>query len=188
MLLSANHEIGDRSNGPPQAHQSDMSDHFPPSWIHGAPDCHAFDGPAFQVHPSTDSTFIIRQHKCLNFEGPFLYLLVGEQTAPQQTLLVNSKTRGKVVLHTTFKSQRDRVHFFGETHSSGDGDGPPRLNQQSHNILYSGGELTRPCPGYISSTSTQGRTARKRRPSMRQSQGIKIRGVTPINTVGFIPH
>jgi hydroxyacylglutathione hydrolase len=58
-----------------------MSDQFPQLWIHGAPDCQAFDGPAFQVHPFTDSTFIIRQHKCLNFEGPFLYLLVGEHTA-----------------------------------------------------------------------------------------------------------
>jgi hydroxyacylglutathione hydrolase len=58
-----------------------MIGHFPPSWIHGAPDCRGFDGPAFQVHPFTDSTFIIRQHKCLHFEGPFLYLLIGEHTA-----------------------------------------------------------------------------------------------------------
>ncbi|HEX8650249.1 MAG TPA: MBL fold metallo-hydrolase [Pyrinomonadaceae bacterium] len=58
-----------------------MSDHFPQSWIHGAPDCETFDGPAFQVHPFDDSTFIIRQSKCVNFEGPFLYLLVGEQAA-----------------------------------------------------------------------------------------------------------
>lgn len=57
-----------------------MIGHFPPSWIYGAPDCHGIDGPAFQVHSFTDSTFIIRQYKCLNFEGPFLYLLIGEHT------------------------------------------------------------------------------------------------------------
>jgi hypothetical protein len=40
----------------------------------------------------------------------------------EQTLLVNSKTRGKEVLHTTFEGQRDRGNASGETHSHGLGD------------------------------------------------------------------
>lgn len=58
-----------------------MSEHFPQAWIHGAPDCRMHGGPIFQVHPFDDSTFIIRQSKCAHYEGPFLYLLVGEHTA-----------------------------------------------------------------------------------------------------------
>jgi hypothetical protein len=37
------------------------------------------------------------------------------QTGPTQTLLVNSKMRGKVVLHTMFEGQRDRSHVAGDT-------------------------------------------------------------------------
>jgi glyoxylase-like metal-dependent hydrolase (beta-lactamase superfamily II) len=58
-----------------------MSEHFPREWIHGAPDCGTHGGPTFQVYPFDDSTFIIRQSKCTHYEGPFLYLLVGEHTA-----------------------------------------------------------------------------------------------------------
>jgi hypothetical protein len=35
------------------------------------------------------------------------------------TLLVKSKTRGKLVLHPTFEGQGDRIHSFGDTHSRG---------------------------------------------------------------------
>lgn len=58
-----------------------INSRFPDSWIHGAQDCRTFRAPAFQVHPFDPATFILRQNKCLNFEGPFIYLLVGEHTA-----------------------------------------------------------------------------------------------------------
>jgi hypothetical protein len=55
-----------------------------------------------------------------------------------------------------------------------------RIDSPRHNILYSGGELTRPCLIGISSTSNQGHTACRMRPSMCQSQDMQIRGVTPM--------
>ncbi len=55
-------------------------------WIHGAPDCAASTDPVFQVHRFDQNTFILRQSKCVNFEGPFLYLLFGSEKA----LLVDS--------------------------------------------------------------------------------------------------
>lgn len=58
-----------------------MSEKFPASWIHGAENCLTSTDPAFQIHRFDESTYIIRQSKCLNFEGPFLYLLAGEDTA-----------------------------------------------------------------------------------------------------------
>ena len=47
-----------------------------PTWIRGGPDC---DGePPIQVHRYDEDTFIVRQSLCTSFEGPFLYLLFGE--------------------------------------------------------------------------------------------------------------
>jgi hypothetical protein len=47
-----------------------------------------------------------------------------------------------------------------------------RRDSPRHGILYSGGELTRPCLGNIRSTSTQSRTAPRKEPAMRESQRV----------------
>jgi hydroxyacylglutathione hydrolase len=50
-------------------------------WIHGAPDRDRSTDPPLQVVAVDDDTFVIRQSKCVNFEAPFLYLLLGRETA-----------------------------------------------------------------------------------------------------------
>jgi hydroxyacylglutathione hydrolase len=50
-------------------------------WIHGAPDRDRSADPPLQVVAAADDTFVIRQSKCVNFEAPFLYLLLGTDTA-----------------------------------------------------------------------------------------------------------
>ena len=50
-------------------------------WIHGSPNCAANADPPLQVHRYDENTFILRQNKCLNFEGPFMYLLFGTNRA-----------------------------------------------------------------------------------------------------------
>jgi hydroxyacylglutathione hydrolase len=50
-------------------------------WIHGAPDCERSTDPPLQVVAADDDTFVIRQSKCVNFEAPFLCLLLGSQIA-----------------------------------------------------------------------------------------------------------
>ena len=50
-------------------------------WIHGAPDCDRSTDPPLQVVAVDEDTFVIRQSKCVNFEAPFLYLLLGTETA-----------------------------------------------------------------------------------------------------------
>jgi glyoxylase-like metal-dependent hydrolase (beta-lactamase superfamily II) len=50
-------------------------------WIHGAPDCGRSTDPPLQAVAADDDTFVIRQSKCVNFEAPFLYLLLGSETA-----------------------------------------------------------------------------------------------------------
>ena len=48
------------------------------AWIHGSESCAASTDPAFQVHAYNDDTVILRENKCLHYEGPFIYLLFGE--------------------------------------------------------------------------------------------------------------
>jgi hydroxyacylglutathione hydrolase len=50
-------------------------------WIHGSPDCEGSSDPPLQVVASGDDTFAIRQSKCVDFEAPFLYLLLGTERA-----------------------------------------------------------------------------------------------------------
>jgi glyoxylase-like metal-dependent hydrolase (beta-lactamase superfamily II) len=50
-------------------------------WIHGSPDCERSTDPPLQVVAIDDDTFVIRQSKCVNFEAPFLCLLVGSERA-----------------------------------------------------------------------------------------------------------
>jgi len=46
------------------------------AWIHGAP-----GEPKIQVHQFDERTYILRQSKAVNYEAPFLYLLVGDERA-----------------------------------------------------------------------------------------------------------
>lgn len=46
-------------------------------WIHGAADCDQSTDPPIQVVAYDDDTFVLRQSFCVNFEGPFLYVLFG---------------------------------------------------------------------------------------------------------------
>ena len=50
-------------------------------WIHGAPDCDGAADPPLQVVAVDDDTFAIRQSKCVHFEAPFLFLLLGTDLA-----------------------------------------------------------------------------------------------------------
>jgi hydroxyacylglutathione hydrolase len=54
---------------------------FPDRWIHGAPDCAASPDPPFQVHRFDERTYILRQSKCVTYEAPFLFVLVGDERA-----------------------------------------------------------------------------------------------------------
>ena len=51
------------------------------AWQHGAADCAGQTDPAIQVVRYDAQTWVLRQNKCLHYEAPFLFLLVGEHTA-----------------------------------------------------------------------------------------------------------
>ena len=39
----------------------------------------SYAGPLVTVYRVDDSTFILRQDKCTNYEGPFMYVLIGSE-------------------------------------------------------------------------------------------------------------
>jgi glyoxylase-like metal-dependent hydrolase (beta-lactamase superfamily II) len=47
-------------------------------WIHGSESCADNKDVPFQVHAYNENTFILRENKCINYEGPFIYLLFGQ--------------------------------------------------------------------------------------------------------------
>ncbi len=49
-------------------------------WVHGVPTGTAC-AESLQVHEAGPGTFILRENKCVNFEAPFLYLILGETQA-----------------------------------------------------------------------------------------------------------
>lgn len=50
-----------------------------PIWLHGSPDCDNNKEPVHDAYMHSEKTIIIRQNKCITFEAPFIYVLVGEQ-------------------------------------------------------------------------------------------------------------
>ena len=50
-------------------------------WLHGSQDCKSNVNPPIQVVKAAANSYILRQDKCLSFEAPFMYLLIGNQTA-----------------------------------------------------------------------------------------------------------
>ncbi|MGK0224564.1 MAG: hydroxyacylglutathione hydrolase [Limisphaerales bacterium] len=50
-------------------------------WVHGSVDCDTNEDPAIEVFRYDQSSYILRQNKCLSFEAPFIYVLLGEQKA-----------------------------------------------------------------------------------------------------------
>jgi hydroxyacylglutathione hydrolase len=50
-------------------------------WIHGAVDCAANKDPAIQVYRQDEHSYVLRQNKCLSYEAPFIYVLLGDKRA-----------------------------------------------------------------------------------------------------------
>ncbi len=50
-------------------------------WIRGATDCNTQNDPLIQIVQYDRNTWILRQNKCVHYEAPFMYLLVGKNRA-----------------------------------------------------------------------------------------------------------
>ncbi len=50
-------------------------------WIHGSPSAKHNQDPPLQVHVHDERTVVMRQNMAVNYEGPFLFLLFGDERA-----------------------------------------------------------------------------------------------------------
>ncbi len=50
-------------------------------WNHGSENCATNSDPAIEVYRYSSFSFILRQNKCLSYEAPFMYLLLGDDRA-----------------------------------------------------------------------------------------------------------
>lgn len=48
------------------------------NWNHGSKNCKNNRDPVFDVYQHDPTTYILRQNKCLTYEAPFIYILVGK--------------------------------------------------------------------------------------------------------------
>lgn len=87
------------------------------AWIHGAQNCNASTDPEWQRHAYNASVVIFRQSKCENFEGPFVYLLVGSERA----LLLDTGATNTPGLRTLVRAEIGSLPLVvAHTHAHGD--------------------------------------------------------------------
>jgi len=55
-------------------------------WIHGSIDCANNMDPAIEVFQYDTSSYVLRQNKCLSYEAPFIYVLIGTE----KTLVIDT--------------------------------------------------------------------------------------------------
>lgn len=107
-------------------------------WIHGSPNCSTNTDPPIQVHRYDEDSFIMRQNKCIepetSFEGPFMYLLFGDDRAllldtgatPSRTLFPIGETVRGVIAGWLSERGRQSIPLLichshaHEDHSQGD--------------------------------------------------------------------
>jgi glyoxylase-like metal-dependent hydrolase (beta-lactamase superfamily II) len=99
---------------------------FPADWVHGAcPET------SIQIHAYNDDTYILRQSMCTNFEGPFIYLLFGEDKVLQLDtgaggIPIGSTVQNLIADWLVAHGKASIQHVVAHTHSHGDhtaGDG-----------------------------------------------------------------
>lgn len=85
----------------------DASAHFPTQWINGA-DCQ--NEVDIQIHQYGPDTWILRQSMCTDFEGPFLYLLFGQD----KVLLEDTGAGGIAIDDTVYQIIDDVLTARGQ--------------------------------------------------------------------------
>jgi len=103
-------------------------------WISGSSDCAANTDEAIQILRYNANTWILRQNKCINYEGPFMFLFIGDTKA----LLMDTGATADAdsfpiqavvnqIIHTWQTENKKQTELMvAHTHSHGDhrmGDG-----------------------------------------------------------------
>lgn len=87
------------------------------SWRHGSANCATNADPELQVHAYNATTQILRQNKCDTFEAPFIYVLIGTQSA----LVLDTGATTTTTLRDTVRSLvGTRSLTVAHSHAHGD--------------------------------------------------------------------
>ena len=89
-------------------------------WIHGSPDCSKGMDPPIQVFQRDKSTWVLRQNKCLSFEAPFMYLLLGDDRALLLDTGATDNPESFPLLTTVRSLVGERSLLVLHSHSHGD--------------------------------------------------------------------
>jgi hydroxyacylglutathione hydrolase len=89
-------------------------------WIHGSPDCSKGIDPPIQVFQRDKSTWVLRQNKCLSFEAPFMYLLLGDDRALLLDTGATDNPESFPLLTTVRSLIGERSLLILHSHSHGD--------------------------------------------------------------------
>jgi glyoxylase-like metal-dependent hydrolase (beta-lactamase superfamily II) len=89
-------------------------------WIHGSPDCSKGMDPPIQVFQQDKSTWVLRQNKCLSFEAPFMYLLLGDDRALLLDTGATDNPESFPLLTTVRSLIGERSLLILHSHSHGD--------------------------------------------------------------------
>jgi hydroxyacylglutathione hydrolase len=109
--------LGRVDGGSPDAGGALVAGSLAVSWNHGAADCALSEDPELQAHAYNATTYIFRQDKCRTFEAPFVYLLLGRDSA----LLLDTGATGSATLRDTVTPLVGaRALIVAHTHAHGD--------------------------------------------------------------------
>ena len=94
---------------------------FPSDWIFGT----CSTDPPIQIHAYNENTYILRQSKCTNFEGPFIYLLFGQDKVLELDtgaggIPIQSTVQGIINSWLTAHGQASIQLIVAHTHGHGD--------------------------------------------------------------------
>jgi hydroxyacylglutathione hydrolase len=106
-----------RDAGTPDASLGGAEGSFPAQWMHGAANCADSTDPELQVHAYDAATYILRQDKCRTFEAPFIYLLLGTDSA---LLIDTGATASSGLRDTILPLVGTRALRVAHTHAHGD--------------------------------------------------------------------
>ncbi|WP_299490614.1 MBL fold metallo-hydrolase [uncultured Shewanella sp.] len=93
-------------------------------WSHGAKDCTHHQQPTLDIYQHNANTFIMRQNKCLTYEAPFIYVLIGQD----KILIIDTgdiEKHADISMYTQIKSaigltHQDKKWLVIHSHSHGD--------------------------------------------------------------------
>lgn len=97
-------------------------------WIHGSENCAQNSDQPIQIVQYNDDTWVLRQNKCINYEAPFIFLIIGDEKG----LLMDTGATSNPDSFPLYKTVREIIHqwekenkkklnlIVAHTHSHGD--------------------------------------------------------------------